>query len=222
MNTPKHQLIASALLLLCASLNAGNLGPGPWANGAYFQGQYDGIYTASIFGGSPGVVSGVLGFGLRNGAPSTSTSTNTSTTQGFLTASTSSSSSVAVDPNQNYYVVYVDGQSYSGTTIANVNQNSRQVSGALVTGTGSPTTEILVSTNTEISNSGGTVVTNTTESFTTVTLENTCGGGFSANIGSDEAVISFKGDNTGILATSENGIPTETNTFSVNGTRVGN
>ena len=79
-----------------ATVSAGNLGPGPWANGAYYPGQFDGIYTASVYssGGATNgvpntnglagpfqnVMSGVVGFGIRSGGP-------TSTTNAIVAAS---------------------------------------------------------------------------------------------------------------------------------------
>jgi hypothetical protein len=181
---------------------AGNwFGSGPWANGAYYPGQYDGVYSASIYGGNPGVVSGVLGFGLDNGAPSTNAiSTN------ILTS---------INNAENYFVVYVDGQSYVGQTIANINENSSKVSGGLANGQGEPTFSVLVTTNFPGS-------TNQTVTTTQLTILNTCGGAFDANITGKKSVISFEGINTGTLSTAANGFPTSTNTFSLNGMKVGN
>jgi hypothetical protein len=59
---------------------AGSSGPGPWAGGAYYDGQFDGTYTATVFA-DPGtqadgtfsgtVVSGVVGSALTGGSPRT-------------------------------------------------------------------------------------------------------------------------------------------------------
>ena len=177
-----------ALLLVTPSL-AGSFGPGPWANGAYYPGQYDGVYSAAIFGGAPSVVSGVLGFGLANGSPSTSTD-STVLTNGIQ-------NTITVDPFENYFIIFVNGRSYGGLTIANINGQTDQVSGGLYNGT-----------------AAATVTTN-------LSIENTCGGAFTAAITDKKAVIAFTGDQTGILSTSTNGVPVTTETFSLNGMRVG-
>lgn len=184
-----------------ASLGGNWLGSGPWANGAYYPGQFDGVYSASMYGGSPGVVSGVLGFGLDNGSPSTNV---------ILTNIVSSITSA-----ENYFVVYVDGRSYVGSTVANINNNSSQVNGGLAAGSSAPSFFALVTTN----NPG---TSNQIVTVTTLTIENTCGGGFAATLTGNKSVISFEGVDTGILATSENGFPTATNTFSLDGLKVGN
>ena len=195
-----------ALCLSGNALLAGNwFGPGPFANGAYYPGQYDGVYSASMFGGSPSVVSGVLGFGLRNGAPSTSTNST-------------STNSINADPNQNYFVVFLEGRTYAGLSIANVNNQSDQVSGGLYSGTAQSTSFILPieSVNT---NTGATFV----SGYETFTRANTCGGAFTATLTGKKAIITFSGNNTGILETSVEGVPSGVAyTFSLNGMKVGN
>ena len=184
-----------------ASLGGNWLGSGPWANGAYYPGQFDGVYSASMYGGSPGVVSGVLGFGLDNGSPSTNV------------ISTNIISSIV--SAENYFVVYVDGQSYVGSTVANINNNSSQISGGLAAGLAAPTFSVIATTNFP-----GT--TNQTVTTTQLVEENTSGGGFSATLTGKKSVVSFQGINTGIISTSVNGIPRSTNTFSLDGLKVGN
>jgi len=202
----KLLLPAIALCLSGNALLAGNwFGPGPFANGAYYPGQYDGVYSASMFGGSPSVVSGVLGFGLSNGAPSTSTSST-------------STNSINADPNQNYFVVFLEGRTYAGLSIANVNNQSDQVSGGLYSGTAESTFFVLPieSVNT---NTGGTFI----SGYESFVQANTCGGAFTANLTGKKAIITFSGNNTGILETSSNGSPSGVaHTFSLNGMKVGN
>jgi len=118
--------IAAATLLASTSLAGNWFGSGPWANGAYYPGQFDGVYSASMFGGSPSVVSGVLGFGLRNGSPSTSTNSEVTTN--------SVQNTITVDPFQNYFVAFIDGRTYAGLTIATINNQTDQVSGGLFNG----------------------------------------------------------------------------------------
>jgi hypothetical protein len=202
------------VIAICLSGNvllAGNwFGPGPFANGAYYPGQYDGVYSASMFGGSPSVVSGVLGFGLRNGSPSTQNESTVSTN--------GTQNTISVDPFQNYFVVFVEGRTYAGLSIANVNNQSDQVSGGLYSGRAESTTIIKdiqsVDTNT------GTIFVSGYETFTEA---NTCGGAFTANLTGKKEVITFSGNNTGTLEASVNGVPSGVAyTFSLNGMKVGN
>lgn len=201
-------------IVICLSGNAvlaGNwFGPGPFANGAYYPGQYDGVYSASMFGGSPSVVSGVLGFGLRNGSPSTQNESTVSTN--------GTQNTISVDPFQNYFVVFIEGRTYAGLTIANVNNQSDQVSGGLYSGSAESTSLVLpiqsVDTNT------GTIFVSGYETFTEA---NTCGGAFTANLTGKKEVITFSGNNTGTLEASVNGVPSGVAyTFSLNGMKVGN
>jgi hypothetical protein len=193
------------VIAICLSGNAllaGNwFGPGPFANGAYYPGQYDGVYSASMFGGSPSVVSGVLGFGLRNGAPSTTNSTSTN--------------SISVDRNQNYFVAIVDGITYSGQTVGNLNNQENSVNGGLFDGIAPSIFSVLVTTN----NPG----TNQTVTVTQLEQRRTAGGAFLASLTGKKAIITFSGNNTGTIEPSLNGIPSGTpNTFSLNGMKVGN
>ena len=187
-------LIMAVFLAITATSKAGSFGPGPWANGAYYPGQFDGVYSASIFGGSPSVVSGVLGFGLNNGSPSTST--NSSTSSG--TNSTSTTTSITVDPFENYFVTFIDGRTYAGATIANVNNQTDQVTGGLYNGVAEST---LTATGTNA---------------------NTASGGFVASLTGKKDIITFSGNNTGTIQTATNGVPVDPlNTFSLNGMKVG-
>ena len=191
---------------LATSALAGNwFGPGPFANGAYYPGQYDGVYSATIFGGAPAVVSGVLGFGLRNGAPTTSTN-STISTNGVQ-------NTITVDPFQNYFIVFLNGRTFAGLSVANINNQANQVSGGLFNGTAPSkfTTLPIFDTNGLVSG------------YTTLESANTAGGGFNANLTGKKAVITFSGNNTGTLQTSVNGVPVQpANTFSLNGMKVGN
>jgi hypothetical protein len=196
-------LALTAGTLFVSTTLAGNwFGPGPFANGAYYPGQYDGVYSASMFGGSPSVVSGVLGFGLRNGAPSTSTNST-------------STNSISVDPNQNYFVAFVDGITYSGQTVGNLNNQENSVNGGLFNGIAPSIFSVLVTTN----NPG----TNQTVTVTQLEERRTAGGAFLASLTGKKAMITFSGNNTGTIEPSLNGIPSGTPiTFSLNGMKVGN
>lgn len=204
------------LLLTATPALAGNwFGPGPWANGAYYPGQYDGVYSATMFGGTPSVISGVLGFGLRNGSPTTATNSTVSTN--------GTQNTISVDPFQNYFVVFVDGKTFAGFTIANLNNQVDQVSGGLFNGIGPSTT--LAFTNTEVTFNTNTPPTIQSSNNIVVfeTFQNTCGGGFNAALTGKKDVITFSGNNTGSLQVSINGVPDGAqNTFSLNGMKVGN
>ena len=213
----KRSLLTSLLLpLLVGTGFAGNwFGPGPFANGAYYPGQYDGVYSATMFGGSPSVVSGVLGFGLRNGSPTTVTNSSVSTN--------GTQNTISVDPFQNYFVVFLDGKTFAGFTIANLNNQANQVSGGLFNGVGPSTT--LAFTNTEVTFNTNTPpsIESSNNTVTFETFQNTCGGGFNAALTGKKEVISFVGNNTGSLQVSINGVPVGAlNTFSLNGMKVGN
>jgi hypothetical protein len=107
-----------ALTFAAVSSFAGGFGPGPWANGAYYDGQFNGLYSASVYGAN---ITGVVGFGLNNGAPSTGSSTNAAT---FGT--------VNFDSSKNYYAIFVAGSTYTGTTLGNLNIDTKKVTGAFM------------------------------------------------------------------------------------------
>jgi len=183
-------LIVAVFLAIGATTKAGSIGPGPWANGAYYPEQFDGIYSASMFGGSTAVVSGVLGFGLDNGSPSTTT--NSTTTTGGGTNSTATT--ITVNRFQNYFVTFIDGRTYAGATIANINSQTDQVTGGLFNG---------------VAESSGTDA-------------NTASGGFVASLTGKKDIITFSGNNTGTVQTATNGVPVDPLiTFSLNGMKVG-
>jgi hypothetical protein len=200
--------LAAFLLPLSPAFSGNWFGPGPWANGAYYPGQYDGVYSATMFNGNPSVISGVLGFGLQNGAPTTATNSTVS--------DTGVQNSITVDPFQNYFVAFVNGRTYAGLTVANIDNQSDQVSGGLYNGEAAPTISVIATTNFP-----GT--TNQTVTLTEVSSANTAGGGFVASLTGKKDVITFSGNNSGTLQESSNGSPVGTaSTFSLNGMKVGN
>jgi hypothetical protein len=114
-----------ALLLLNSIATAGNFfGPNPWANGAYYPGQLDGKYSATVFGNN---TSGVLGFALRNGSPTTITNSTINTNNSIQ-------NTVQLDPFQNYFLIFFNGITYAGATFGSINVDSKQVTGALFDG----------------------------------------------------------------------------------------
>lgn len=166
------------IVLFAPSLFAGNFfGPGPWANGAYYPGQLDGKYSATVFGNN---TSGVLGFALSDGSP-------TVITNSTINTNNSVQNTVQLDPFQNYFLVFFNGITYYGFTFGTINVDSKQVTGALFDGRARTTT-------------GGIV---------------TASGGFTATLTSDKSPITFVGNNTGQLTSSNS-----TTFFSLNGIKI--
>lgn len=158
--------IKHAALILILSLSspvfAGSFGPGPWSNGAYYQGQFDGTYTATVYAPPQiepdgtffgTIISGVVGFALTGGAPRTI------------------GDPPAFDDTKNFYAIFANGVTYSGQTLANVNINAKEVSGAF-------------QPSQYFDSAGGS--------------SDFYGGGFTADIDSDQAVFTFSGN--GVLA----------------------
>lgn len=158
-------LLAIATLSLAATASAGNLGPAPWNNGAYYQKQFDGTYSAVVYA-SPGmtnapvtgapvftgtVVSGVVGFALTDGMPRTIPVLSPPT----------------IDNSKNFYAIFANGFTFSGQTLANINIDRKTVAGTFKP---SQYPELGVAT----------------ESF--------MGGSFIAKITSDKAIFTFSGD----------------------------
>ena len=204
--------LLAALLVSTSAAFAGSFGPGPWANGAYYPGQFDGKYTAAMYGTN---VSGVLAFGLEGGT------FTTGVTDVNQVGSNNLVNTISVDPLQNYFLAFVEGRTYAGTCIAQINNNAGVVSGSLFNGQAQPT--IVAFTNisiTVVGSNNGVPFNNTNITTEFREFANTANGGFTANITSDKAVVAFVGNNTGTLSESFNGIPSKTNTFSLNGLKT--
>ena len=122
-------LIAVVVLAFAATSKAGSFGPGPWANGAYYPGQFDGVYSATVFGNN---TSGVFGFALQAGSPTIITNSQSTTTTNISVIQ----STVIPDPWQNYFLIFFNGVTYYGTTFATINVNSKTVAGAMYDGQG--------------------------------------------------------------------------------------
>jgi hypothetical protein len=121
---------------------------------------------------------------------------------------------ISVDPFQNYFVVFVNGRTYAGLTIANINNQANQVSGGLFNGRSASSFVVTP----VLDPATGLVV----GAFTNE-LSSTCGGGFNATLTGKKATITFYGNNTGTIRESVNGVPAAAaNTFSLNGMKVGN
>ncbi len=124
--------ISSTLL---AQSFAGSFGPGPWASGTYYPGGTDGKYQASVTGSN---ITGVIGFSIREGSPGT-LSTDTQNDQGTDQSNAASSTiqaattaSSVFDATQNYFVIFVEGRTYTGLAVASVNVLANSVVGSLL------------------------------------------------------------------------------------------
>jgi len=154
---------------------------------------------------SPTVVSGVLGFGIEDGTPSVTTSSNSAGTTGggsgvsaSVTAGSSSGlQSIGINPSYNYFLIYVNGDTFVGTTVANINPQSGKVAGALANGSGRANYQLFTNQTAgvaSVANSGVTVV----------NLPGaTASGYFNANVKNNKSPYTFKGD--GSLAISVSG-----------------
>jgi len=163
----KTLLLALTAVTIHASTSfAGNwFGSGPWANGAYYDGQFDGKYQAVVTGEN---ISGVLGFSIVEGAPSLR--------------------GAAVDGTGNYFMIFVEGRTYLGQTLASINIDTKKVGGALA---GTAPAGILAVPAPDFDASDAVTIVNRGLS-----------GGFTANINNSKATFTFSG--SGQLSTPAN------------------
>jgi hypothetical protein len=181
------------LIALVSPSLAGNFfGAGPWANDWYYPGQMDGKYQASVTGVN---IAGAVGFAFQDGAPTVAaeSTASTATTSGGG-ASSVVQNFITVDPTLNYFVVFVQGMTYSGITTAAMNVDQGTVTGAMFGGQSTFTTipvesRVLITdgTNTTV----GTITTPTLDNLSL--LNRGVNGGFTANIDSKKAVFTFSG-----------------------------
>lgn len=123
--------LLAAIATLTTPTMAGT-GPGPWADGGYYQnylnGKYMGIVTQAAAGN---IITGVVGFAIIDGAPPYRNQTQKPE------AVTQSSVKIAeyqdprIDVLQNYFAIFVDGRTYTGLTTAGIDINSGTIAGAL-------------------------------------------------------------------------------------------
>lgn len=163
----KLLLNLTAGTILTSTSFAGNwFGSGPWANGAYYDGQFNGKYQAVVTGEN---ISGVLGFSIVEGAPSLR--------------------DTDFDNTANYFMIFVEGRTYFGETLASINIDTKKVGGAL-SGT-TPAGIITVPTP------------NFSASDAVTVVNRGLSGGFTANINNSKATFTFSG--SGQLSTPANG-----------------
>ena len=131
------------------------------------------------------VVSGVLGFGIRNGTPSTGTNTTDTTTDVQNSANTVQS--IQLDTSHNYFVIYVDGDVFAGQTAAGVNLDTQSVHASLWQGVGQNSYEKITNWAYDTNGFGR-------ETVTLLAIPGaTANGYFNADINSDQSVFTFFG-----------------------------
>lgn len=201
----KKTILPFLAITLAANVGlAGNwFGSGPWANDAYYPGQLDGKYQASVTGVN---IAGAVGFAFQDGAPTSSSVT-----------AAGASNNITVDPSLNYFVIFVQGVTYSGTTTATINLDQNTVTGALYSGASSFST-ITTDDTVFITNSTGVipVVIDNVVLDNLALLNRGVNGGFTANIKSKNSLFNFSG--TGEL--SAPAFPQSVLGFDTNGTVV--
>jgi hypothetical protein len=208
----KFLLVPLLTALSSAPLFAG-AGTGPWALGAYYPGQLDGKYQASVSGNN---ITGVVGFAIINGGlPFASRSSATAGADAGGGAADAAAVSVntdlgGVDETQNYFAIFVEGRTYTGRTVGMIDINRKKVTGTLIGLQPSFAYRDLSFSQSAVV--GIEVVTGTT---TVPVLDNLpllnrgLSGGFTANLKNTKNLMTFKG--TGELAT-----PAQTQTITAN------
>lgn len=176
------------------------------------------LETNTVVNGS--VVSGVIGFGIRDGTPPFNAQSVSATTQGG-DASTGVSSSaalqaLALDNSLNNFLIYVNGDVYIGTTAANINPDSSTVSGVLANGSGRTLYQLFTN-----QTAGFASVANT--GVEVVSLPSaTASGYFNASVNNNKATYTFNGSGTIAIATAS-GTTSEvdgTHNFQLNGIKT--
>jgi hypothetical protein len=122
----KRLLPLCLLPLLATTTFAGNwFGPGPWASDGPYPGYLNGKYQASVTGVN---IIGVVGFSIVDGAPpSRETEVQAANAGGPVTRNVA----LGVDPFQNYFMIFHEGRTYRGETIASIDLSANTVTGAL-------------------------------------------------------------------------------------------
>lgn len=166
-------------LTLAGTALAGSLGPGPWADGAYYPGGLNGKYMGVVTGNN---ISGVLGFAIVDGAPPFRVSETQTDNAGVLSTSTE----LSPDILQNYFAIFVEGRTYSGVTTAGIDLSTKTVAGALE-GRNPPGMPAAVD------GAPGPGAFNFDASDALSIVNRGLSGGFTAKIKDDKATFTFKG-----------------------------
>jgi len=159
------------------------------------------------------VVSGVIGFGIRDGAPAfVNASTVAVGAQGVSGTANSSSAlqSLALDRSLNNFLVYVNGDVYIGTTSANINAQNSTVSGVLANGAGRTLYQLFTN-----QAAGVNSVANVGVEIISVPSA-TASGYFNANVNNNKATYTFTGTCTIAIASASGTITSIDGTHNFN------
>jgi hypothetical protein len=189
--------VLSTLLLpaLSATLMAG-AGPGPWADGAYYPGGLNGKYFGIVTGQN---ISGVIGFAVVDGAPPFREQTSQTGFGQGANPVVLNNTSFQPDQLQNYFGIFVEGRTYTGTTYAGIDIDANKVAGSLLGEqpgftSGGPA---------GAAGGGGLFPNNPNAAVDALPIVNRgLSGGFTAKVKKKQAVFTFKG--TGQLSTPAN------------------
>ena len=176
------------------------------------------LETNTVVNGS--VVSGVIGFGIRDGTQPFNAQGASATTQGggasVGTSSSAALQALALDNSLNNFLIYVNGDVYIGTTAANINPNNSTVSGVLANGSGGNRYQLFTNQSTS-----GFVTADT--GVQVVSLPSaTASGYFNANVNNNKATYTFSGNGTIAIATASGGTSEVdgTHNFQLNGIKT--
>ena len=176
------------------------------------------LETNTVVNGS--VVSGVIGFGIRDGTQPFNAQGASATTQGggasVGTSSSAALQALALDNSLNNFLIYVNGDVYIGTTAANINPDSSTVSGVLANGSGRTLYQLFTNQTAGVASVANTGV-------EVVSLPSaTASGYFNANVNNNKATYTFSGSGTIAIATAS-GSTSEvdgTHNFQLNGIKT--
>lgn len=122
--------LLAAIATFTISAIAGT-GPGPWADGGYYQNYLNGKYMGIVTQAAPGnIITGVVGFAIIDGAPPYRTIQNPAAIDGGG-VKVYEYDNPRIDVLQNYFAIFVDGRTYTGLTTAGIDINSGTIAGAL-------------------------------------------------------------------------------------------
>ena len=131
-STPMKTLLLTVLAvgISIGPVMAGNwFGSGPWANSTYYPGNLDGKYQAAVSGAN---TAGVLGFAIRDGSVPFLQVARESTGDALVTDAVVVNQELEIDKTVNYFAIFVNGRTYTGTTAAGINYNNSSVYGSLL------------------------------------------------------------------------------------------
>lgn len=193
----KTLLILLLTMLAPASFAGSFFGPGPFNNGGYWPGYLNGKYMAIVTGKN---ITGTLGFAIVDGAPPFRINDEQTSAGGAVQSAALVNQTITPDQLQNYFAIFVEGVTYSGTTIAGIDLSTKSVAGSLQSQGGLPAALAFDALD------------------AIAVLNRGLSGGFEATINDDKAMFTFSG--TGELSTPANkqtlklsAVPTEANPF---------